>query len=340
MKKSKMDYKYKKVLKKVIDSVYFQSLQNKTQLIPFNSLTTDRHRHTMMVCLVANCIYHKFKNICDVSLNLLILGSFTHDIGHPPFGHDGERQLHRIMHKYGGFESNAQALYILSDKLLLSDEILSSIFKHNRLIPNYSIDQKLTKGYYAFMDKKVDKFKNKSCIERKIIDFSDEIAYFYSDVVDVFLKSKVLKYSEFKKSIEYENIIKELVREFINYNVKDAINTIEDIVLNKNSFTNYVSYIVQNITYDNFNKRIEISNYIEIQLKFLKLVTKNSYFHLDIDAINIRNINEIITVMFYHYIKEFDNLDNKEKYRLSCDKICMKNDEELLNEYKELINNV
>ena len=69
----------------------------------------------------------------------------AHDIGHPPFGHAGERVLNDVMAKVGGFEGNAQTLRILTSTIYSgktrrtgmspSRALLDGILKYKRLLP-------------------------------------------------------------------------------------------------------------------------------------------------------------------------------------------------------------
>ena len=55
----------------------------------------------------------KFNNL-NLDADLIETAALCHDIGHPPFGHNGEKFLHKKMCNFGGFESNAQTLRLLA----------------------------------------------------------------------------------------------------------------------------------------------------------------------------------------------------------------------------------
>ncbi|HYV57045.1 MAG TPA: HD domain-containing protein, partial [Candidatus Nitrosopolaris sp.] len=105
--------------------------------------------------------------------------ALVHDLGHPPFGHAGERTLNRLMTPYGGFEHNAQSLRIvdlLEERyptfrgLNLSWEVREGIVKHST-----RYDRPQVREFDAELA---------PCLEAQIVDFTDEIAYNAHDIDD------------------------------------------------------------------------------------------------------------------------------------------------------------
>lgn len=108
---------------RVIHSPSFRRLQGKTQLFPSIESDFFRNRltHSLEVAQLAKGIANKinskyFPNDKDnqIDLDLVNFAGISHDLGHPPFGHQGEEALNECMHQHGGFEGNAQTLRILS----------------------------------------------------------------------------------------------------------------------------------------------------------------------------------------------------------------------------------
>ncbi len=109
---------------RVLHSHSFRKLSSKTQVLGAHS-SGDFHRtrlsHSLEVAQIACGILGQLKVLADEQQRLALPSSglmnacaLAHDLGHAPFGHAGENSLNYLMRDAGGFESNAQALRMLS----------------------------------------------------------------------------------------------------------------------------------------------------------------------------------------------------------------------------------
>ncbi|MCW5722893.1 MAG: deoxyguanosinetriphosphate triphosphohydrolase [Devosia sp.] len=123
---------------RIIHSTAFRRLQHKTQVFLHHEGRHFRNRltHTLEVSQIARSIARALRLNEDLAEALAL----SHDLGHTPFGHAGERALHRAMAPYGGFDHNVQALRVVTrlenryaehDGLNLTWEMLEGIVKHN-----------------------------------------------------------------------------------------------------------------------------------------------------------------------------------------------------------------
>lgn len=208
----------------------FRRLQGKTQLFPGIESDYFRNRltHSLEVGQIAKSIAIQLNHTCPelqekpLDPDLVEFAGWCHDLGHPPFGHQGELALDQYMADDGGFEGNAQTLRILSvlekrqhgsshpsgiddngqdrrEGLNLSARSLASILKYDVEIPLKNEDrrdpEKITKGYYGTERDLVSWVKTKvapgfqgkfKTIECQIMDIADDIAYSTYDLEDTF----------------------------------------------------------------------------------------------------------------------------------------------------------
>jgi dGTPase len=123
---------------RVIHSTAFRRLKHKTQVFVFHEGDHFRTRltHSLEVAQIARALARQLG--CDEDLTETL--ALAHDLGHPPFGHAGERALDACLEAHGGFDHNAQALRVVTqlehrypefDGLNLTWEALEGIVKHN-----------------------------------------------------------------------------------------------------------------------------------------------------------------------------------------------------------------
>lgn len=124
---------FRKDYSRLVHCPSFRRLAGKTQLYPGQESDFFRNRlsHSMEVAQIAKSISTRLNNTqlfsdgskLDLDTDLVEFAALAHDIGHPPFGHQGEEALDQCMLDFGGFEGNAQTLRILTklEKKLLLD---------------------------------------------------------------------------------------------------------------------------------------------------------------------------------------------------------------------------
>lgn len=123
---------------RIVHATAFRRLTYKTQVFLLHEGDHFRTRltHTLEVSQIARSMARLLQLDEDLAEALAL----AHDLGHPPFGHAGERALNEAMGTYGGFDHNAQSFKVVTalerkyaafDGLNLTFETLEGLAKHN-----------------------------------------------------------------------------------------------------------------------------------------------------------------------------------------------------------------
>lgn len=122
---------------RIIHTTAFRRLKYKTQVFVYDE--GDHYRTRISHTLEAAQIGRTIARALNLNEDLTEAITLAHDLGHPPFGHAGERALRELMREYGGFEHNRQGLRIVDELeerypnfpgLNLTWEVREGIIKH------------------------------------------------------------------------------------------------------------------------------------------------------------------------------------------------------------------
>ena len=216
---SDLDYRtiFQRERDRIIHSAAFRRLQAKTQVFLPGEYDFYRTRltHTIEVAQIGRSICHFLRQDSQylserffIDPDLIEAICLAHDLGHPPFGHSGERTLNNLMKPYGGFEGNAQTLRMICENFYFDHDhwkgmnpsraLIDGILKYKSLFGELSdpenhflYDYQQTYLNFVFFGEwdslkslthaEKNEFRSVEC---QIMDWADDTAYSLNDIVD------------------------------------------------------------------------------------------------------------------------------------------------------------
>lgn len=203
---------------RIIHAQAFRKLQSKTQVFLSGEYDFYRTRltHSMEVAQIGRsiCTFLASRGAplrpdFHIDSDLVEAVCLAHDLGHPPFGHSGERTLQELMAKWGGFEGNAQTLHLLTETIYQNEAgvrgmaptraLLDGVLKYKKLFREFPspptnhflYDQQARHRAFVFGGADIpaelhagETLNALKSVECQIMDWADDAAYSLNDIVD------------------------------------------------------------------------------------------------------------------------------------------------------------
>ncbi|MEY3433697.1 MAG: hypothetical protein RL057_77 [Actinomycetota bacterium] len=188
---------------RIIHSFALRRLAAKTQVaVPWAS---DFPRTRLSHSLECAQVGRELGAALGADPDLMESACLAHDLGHPPFGHNGEQALAKIAEGVGGFEGNAQSFRLLTrieaktvdgDGISVGLNLTRATLDAATKYPWSSLSNPKKFGVYEddqeiFDWVRKDAPEGKTCIEAQIMDWSDDVAYSVHDLEDALVTGQI-----------------------------------------------------------------------------------------------------------------------------------------------------
>lgn len=325
---------------KIIYSSAYSRYTDKTQVFSFedNDMISNRMTHIQLVSKIARTIGRGL----GLNEDLIEAASLGHDLGHVPFGHEGERILNKLSLKYkeGFFNHNVQSVRTLlsienSGKgNNVSVQVLDAILCHNgeELKSNYTprnktVEQFLNEYNSCYKEKETLSKLQSMTLEGCVVRISDVIAYVGKDIEDAIRLNKI-------KRVDIPRDVVEVLSD----NNSDLIDTIVlDIIQNsmdKNCITMSPRIFEALQKLINFNyQNIYLKSYTKDQLNKISKMFE-SLFDLYYKQIIEKEINEDIFNVFLNTMSK-EYFDTTTPARKVIDYLAGMTDDFFVAQYKK-----
>jgi dGTPase len=341
---------YQRDRDRVIHARAFRRLKDKTQV--FTRRYSDHFRNRLTHTIECAQISRTIGAQLGLNVDLVEALALAHDIGHPPFGHAGEKALDAAMREHGSsFDHNLHALRIVEDfeqryaafrGLNLTFEVREGIIKHSR---DYSAREHPELSEYLLDERPP--------LEAQLIDLTDEIAYNTADLDDAY-EAHILKLADIRAGVPlFDQFYGEVERRYPDVREKLKFNETLKLLLNS-----LVSDLIENTrracerarvrSLDDVRKRPErLAGFgfdMNVTRQQLKAFLYTQFYYSEPLHMEKSHAEAVVTELFAHWTAHPESLpasyqeqaDREPIHRVVCDYIAGMTDSYILQRYAGL----
>jgi dGTPase len=334
---------------RVIHARAFRRLEAKTQV--FTRRYSDHFRNRLTHTLEVSQVSRTIAGALGLNVDLAEALALVHDIGHPPFGHAGEKALNTAMREHGlSFDHNLHALRTVEDfeqryaafrGLNLTFEVREGIIKHSH---DYN-----TKEHPELAEYLLEK---RPPLEAQLIDLTDEIAYNTADLDDGY-EAHLLSLEKIREGVPiFEGFYREVAQLYpdapdklkFNEALKRALNRfVDDLITNTRARLNQAGVRTLEDVRNHPERLVAFSPAVEAERKQSKdFLYENLYYSPSLagekeDAERV--VNELFAFWMEHPTTLPRNYQGKAKEdslpRVVCDYIAGMTDNFIFEQYEK-----